>query len=213
MVIKTFEYTVLNSLTAKNEPLETKSFSLNVAEKAKYIVHRAIKTAAKNRSQFTSSTKTRSEVNGGGRKPWKQKGTGRARAGSKSSPLWKGGGVTFGPKPRDIIKKINKKEKQLALRTLLYNRHNQFLVFNQLEFTNPKTLNLLQNLKVMDKNEKTLIISSKPNKNLQLSIRNLKHFQYILANQLNLTELAKAKQIIIDESSFQVIKETYCNEK
>jgi len=109
MVIKTFEYTVLNSLTAKNEPLETKSFSLNVAEKAKYIVHRAIKTAAKNRSQFTSSTKTRSEVNGGGRKPWKQKGTGRARAGSKSSPLWKGGGVTFGPKPRDIIKKINKK--------------------------------------------------------------------------------------------------------
>jgi|TARA_B110000971_G_scaffold198516_1_gene215203 large subunit ribosomal protein L4 len=213
MVIKTFEYTVLNSLTAKNEPLETKSFSLNVAEKAKYIVHRAIKTAAKNRSQFTSSTKTRSEVNGGGRKPWKQKGTGRARAGSKSSPLWKGGGVTFGPKPRDIIKKINKKEKQLALRTLLYNRHNQFLVFNQLEFTNPKTLNLLQNLKVMDKDEKTLIISSKPNKNLQLSIRNLKHFQYILANQLNLTELAKAKQIIIDESSFQVIKETYCNEK
>jgi len=213
MVIKTFEYTVLNSLTAKNEPLETKSFSLNVAEKAKYIVHRAIKTAAKNRSQFTSSTKTRSEVKGGGRKPWKQKGTGRARAGSKSSPLWKGGGVTFGPKPRDIIKKINKKEKQLALRTLLYNRHNQFLVFNQLEFTNPKTLNLLQNLKVMDKDEKTLIISSKPNKNLQLSIRNLKHFQYILANQLNLTELAKAKQIIIDESSFQVIKETYCNEK
>lgn len=131
----------------------------------------------------------------------------------QSSPLWKGGGVTFGPKPRDIIKKINKKEKQLALRTLLYNRHNQFLVFNQLEFTNPKTLNLLQNLKVMDKDEKTLIISSKPNKNLQLSIRNLKHFQYILANQLNLTELAKAKQIIIDESSFQVIKETYCNEK
>ena len=95
----------------------------------------------------------------------------------------------------------------------MYNRHNQFLVFNQLEFTNPKTLNLLQNLKVMDKDEKTLIISSKPNKNLQLSIRNLKHFQYILANQLNLTELAKAKQIIIDESSFQVIKETYCNEK
>ena len=87
MVIKTFEYQILNSINPKGDVLEKKSFPLIVADKAKYVVHRAIKTANRNRSQFTSSTKTRSEVNGGGRKPWKQKGTGRARAGSNRSPL------------------------------------------------------------------------------------------------------------------------------
>ena len=139
MVIKTFEYQILNSINPKGDVLEKKSFPLIVADKAKYVVHRAIKTANRNRSQFTSSTKTRSEVNGGGRKPWKQKGTGRARAGSNRSPLWRGGGVTFGPRPKSIVKKINKKEKQLALRTILFNRQNQFLVFNNLDLENAKT--------------------------------------------------------------------------
>ena len=107
MVIKTFEYTLLDESGATSG--EKKSFSLDVAEKAVYVVHRAVKTATKNRSQLTSSTKTRAEVSGGGRKPYKQKGTGRARAGSTRSPLWKGGGVTFGPKTRAVYKKINKK--------------------------------------------------------------------------------------------------------
>ena len=109
MAIKTIEYKVLDSFSPTNETLSTKNFSLDVADKAKYVVHRAVKTAKANNVQLTRATKTRSEVSGGGRKPWKQKGTGRARAGSNRSPLWAGGGVIFGPKPKKIYNKINKK--------------------------------------------------------------------------------------------------------
>ena len=109
MVIKTFEYSVLDGGSPQNNPLVLPVFSLDIANKATYVVHRALKIANLNHSQFTSSTKTKDEVRGGGRKPWKQKGTGNARAGSKRSPLWRGGGITFGPKPRIIYKKLNKK--------------------------------------------------------------------------------------------------------
>jgi large subunit ribosomal protein L4 len=213
MVIRTFEYQVLSSLDINPEKyrfLYKDSFPLIVADKAKYVVHRALKTANRNRSQFTSSTKTRSEVSGGGRKPWKQKGTGRARAGSNRSPLWRGGGVIFGPRPKSITKKINKKEKQLALRTILFNRQNHFIVVNNLDFAKAKTSDFLKRL-VTDTKKQTLVISSKPNLNLKLSVRNLKNFNYILADQLNVTEVAKAKRIITDELSFQVIKEIYCD--
>lgn len=211
MVIKTFEYTVLNRSSVESSILIKNSFSLNVADKATYVVHRALRTANRNHSQLTSSTKTKSEVRGGGRKPWKQKGTGRARAGSIRSPLWRGGGITFGPKPRLITKKINRKEKQLALRTLFYNKHKQFKVFSNLEFSDIKTSAIKDQLSIDDNNQHVLIISSKPNKNLQLSVRNFKNFEYILANQLNVAELAKANQVILDEMSFQIIKETYCD--
>ena len=213
MVIKTFEYSIVDTAQS-NDSITQGSFSLDVSDKAKYVVHRAIRTATTNRAQATSSTKTRSEVRGGGRKPWKQKGTGRARAGSTRSPLWRGGGVTFGPKPKLINKKINKKEKQLALRTLLYNRNEQIKVVKEFKFDEAKTSDLLRTLSdklTLSENQKTLVISSKPNKNLQLSLRNLKNFNYILANQLNVNEIAKANQIIIDELSFQVIKGTYCD--
>lgn len=209
MVIKTFEYTLLDESGAKSG--EKKSFSLDVAEKAVYVVHRAVKTATKNRAQLTGSTKTRAEVRGGGRKPYKQKGTGRARAGSTRSPLWKGGGVIFGPKPRSIYKKINKKEKQLALRTLIYNRQENMSVFKDIELEGPKTKDIIDKLGLENSNEKTLVISSKPNQNLKLSLRNLKNFNYILANHLNVTDLTKAKQIIMDESALKIIEETYCD--
>jgi len=212
MTIKTFEYQIYKSSTA-NEIIETKNFSLRVADKAKYIVHRAIKTAANNRTQYTSFTKTKNEVRGGGRKPWKQKGTGRARSGSNRSPVWRGGGVTFGPRPRLIYNKINRKEKNLALTTLIFNKNTQLKVFDKLEFQDFKTSNFLKNLQISNSLDKTLVILSKPNKNLQLSLRNLSNFEYILANQLNVTEFAKANQIILDETAFQMIKETYCGEK
>ena len=141
MVIKTFEYSIVDTAQS-NDSITQGSFSLDVSDKAKYVVHRAIRTATTNRAQATSSTKTRSEVRGGGRKPWKQKGTGRARAGSTRSPLWRGGGVTFGPKPKLINKKINKKEKQLALRTLLYNRNEQIKVVKEFKFDEAKTSDL-----------------------------------------------------------------------
>lgn len=210
MVIKTFEYSVLNGVLPQNNPTVLPVFSLEIANKATYVVHRALKIANLNNSQFSSSTKTKSEVRGGGRKPWKQKGTGNARSGSKRSPLWRGGGITFGPKPRVIYKKLNKKEKQLALRTLIYNKRNKFEVFEKFELTEIKTNNFLKNFNLISNTERILVISSKPNKNLQLSVQNCKNIQYMLANQMNITDLAKANKIIIDELSFNVIKELYC---
>jgi large subunit ribosomal protein L4 len=211
MTIKKFEYSIYNS-SIPNEILRKNFFSLKVADKAKYIVHRALKTAANNKTQYTSSTKTKDEVRGGGRKPWKQKGTGRARSGSTRSPIWRGGGVTFGPKPKLIYNKINKKEKNLALTTLIYNKQSQFIVFDNLELKDFKTISSLNIFNTFDLKEKTLIILTKTNKNLQLSLRNLNNFEYILANQLNLTEIAKANKIILDEKAFEIIKETYCDQ-
>ena len=211
MAIKTIEYSVLDSFSPTNETLNTQSFSLDVADKAKYVVHRAVKTAKANNVQLTRSTKTRSEVSGGGRKPWKQKGLGRARAGSNRSPLWAGGGVIFGPKPKSIYKKINKKEKKLALQTALYNKQAQISVFNKFELEQPKTSQFLKNLGLEKDQERTLVISSVPNNNLQLAVKNLQNFKYILASQINATEFVKAHKIIIDEPSFQIIKETYCD--
>jgi large subunit ribosomal protein L4 len=121
MTIQKFiKYTPLD-LTGK--PLDsTQELTLNVLEKSgNYLLHKDLLRHYNSQRQGTVSTKTRSEVRGGGRKPWQQKGTGRARAGSNTSPLWKGGGVTFGPKPKTISLKLNKKERKLALQTLLYN--------------------------------------------------------------------------------------------
>jgi large subunit ribosomal protein L4 len=215
MVIKTFKYKVLDNVSSKKDVLREKNLSFEVAEKAKYLVHHALRISTINNTQYTSSTKTRSEVSGGGRKPWKQKGTGRARAGSNRSPLWRGGGVIFGPKAKKINKKINKKEKQLALRTTLYNKQDQIAVFNNFVIHEPKTKNIIENLKKanFNLNQKNLIISSKPNKKLKLSLQNLKNCEYILADKLNIKSLVRAEQIIIDEMSLQIIQETYCDEK
>ena len=102
------------------------SLKLNVLKSSgNYLLHKDLLRHSNSSKQLTSSSKTRSEVRGGGCKPWRQKGTGRARAGSNRSPLWKGGGVIFGPKPRQIISKSNKKEKKLALQTLIYNKKNK----------------------------------------------------------------------------------------
>jgi large subunit ribosomal protein L4 len=212
MTIKKFEYSIYNS-SIPNEILRKNFFSLKVADKAKYIVHRALKTAANNKTQYTSSTKTKDEVRGGGRKPWKQKGTGRARSGSTRSPIWRGGGVTFGPRPKLVYNKINKKEKNLALTTLIYNKQSQFIVFDNLELKDCKTVSFLKMVNIFNftLTEKILIILTKPNKNLQLSLRNLNNFEYVLANQLNLTEITKANKIILDEKAFEIIKETYCD--
>jgi large subunit ribosomal protein L4 len=207
---KTFDLNITN--VEDGTVQKSKVLALTIStDNSNYIIHRALKHQNVLAHQYTSSSKTRSEVRGGGRKPWKQKGTGRARAGSNRSPLWKGGGVIFGPKPKTIYKKINKKEKQLALQTAIYNKQSQISVFNKFELDEPKTAKFLQNLNLEKNQEKTLIISSVPNKNLQLAVKNLTSFDYILANQLNVTEIVKAQKIIIDEPSFQIIKETYCD--
>ena len=209
MVIKILEYSSVNSNLPETTYIEKPSFEIDVAHKAIYVVHRALKIANLNNSQFTSSTKTKSEVKGGGRKPWKQKGTGNARAGSKRSPLWRGGGITFGPKPRIIYKKLNKKEKQLALRTLIYNKRTSFYFFENFEFKIPKTNTFLRNFHLINNNENILVIASSPNPNLALSIRNCKNIEYIEANELNITKLARANKILLEPDSFTLIKELY----
>ena len=126
MSYQTLTLDVLNNETA--ESIGTTTLNLKVKENgANYLVHKALTIQKLNSREFTASTKTRADVSGGGRKPWKQKGTGRARAGSNRSPLWRGGGVTFGPKPKKVKLKINKKEKALALQTLLLNKQERII--------------------------------------------------------------------------------------
>jgi 50S ribosomal protein L4 len=143
--IKTINYKVYKK-TGEIANAE-KSLQLKISDlKANYLIHKSLLHQNHNLSQKTASTKTRSEVRGGGRKPWKQKGTGRARAGSNNSPLWKGGGVIFGPKPIKANKKLNKKEWKLSIRTLLYNKKQSLLVLDSFDdlISNIKTKQMLE---------------------------------------------------------------------
>lgn len=190
--------------------------TLNVSETAgNYLLHRDLLRHSSSQRQGTVSTKTRSEVRGGGRKPWKQKGTGRARAGSSRSPLWRGGGVIFGPKPKKILLKINKKERQLALRTLLYNKKNSILILENLETETiePKTksfLKICQNCSI-NLDQKLLVVVSKKTTPLKLATQNLKNVELISASSLNTLSLLKAKQIILTPLAINDIKEIYCD--
>lgn len=191
------------------------TLSVNVLENSgNYLIHKDILRHQNLQRQGTSSTKTRSEVRGGGRKPWKQKGTGRARAGSNRSPLWKGGGVIFGPKPKQLSHKLNKKERRLSLQTLLYNKKNNLLLLNDLEnnFESFKTKTFLQickNCKI-DLDKKVLIVVSEKTKFLKIATRNIKNIELISAAQLNTLSLIKAQQIIMTISAINYIKETFC---
>jgi large subunit ribosomal protein L4 len=212
MVNKVLEYDIINSLDGQTNKSNT--LNLDVSENnANYIVHRALEHQNVLSHQYTSSTKTRSEVRGGGRKPWKQKRTGRARAGSNRSPLWKGGGVIFGPKPRTVTHKLNKKEFQLALRTLLFNKKDNLIVFDNFEIENCKTKEFLNLISKANKNldSKTLIVLSNANDPIQLAVRNVSNVETILATNLNIKALLRAQQIFLDETTLNLIKERYCN--
>jgi len=189
---------------------------LNVLEASgNYLLHKDLLRHFRSQKQGTVSTKTRSEVRGGGRKPWRQKGTGRARAGSNTSPLWKGGGVVFGPKPKQVTLKLNKKERQLALQTLLYNKKNNILLIDNLEnaIPEPKTklfLKICQNCAI-NVDQKVLVIVSEKTAPLKLATQNLKHVELISASNLNTLSLLKAKQIILTPLAINYIKEIYCD--
>jgi large subunit ribosomal protein L4 len=215
MTIQKFiKYTPLD-ITGK--PLDSiQELKLNVLEKSgNYLVHKDLLRHHNSQRQGTISTKTRSEVRGGGRKPWRQKGTGRARAGSNRSPLWKGGGVTFGPKPKTVSLKLNKKERRLVLQTLLYNKKNNILIIQNLEtelteYKTKKFLTICDNCAI-SLNQKVLVIVSKKTIPLKLSTQNLKNVELILASNLNSFSLLKAKQIILTPLAINDIKEIYCD--
>ncbi len=206
-----------NSFNVDGQVLNNEhELQLNVLEKSgNYLIHKDILRHQISQKQGTASTKTRSEVRGGGRKPWRQKGTGRARAGSNRSPLWKGGGVIFGPKPKKTILKLNKKERKLALQTLLYNKRNNISVIEDLEnaIDIPKTktvFNICKNCGI-DLNKKVLIIVSNKTQALKLSLRNIKNVELILASNLNTLSILKAQQILLTTLAVNEIKETYCD--
>jgi large subunit ribosomal protein L4 len=178
------------------------------------LIHRAYLTYLKNKRKYTASTKTRAEVRGGGRKPWRQKGTGRARAGSIRSPLWVGGGVSFGPKPRTVTKKINKKERQLAILSALYLKKKEVKLVDQLkfdEFQNIKTKNVIELIQTLGLKEtdKLLFVLPNSNKSFWLATRNLKNVIVTTANSLNIEEILKTKYIILSNSSLEIINIKY----
>lgn len=204
--IKELPYSVLD-LNGKQSA--NKSISLKVDDcTSKYLIHKTLVVQDLNRRQGTASCKTRSEVKGGGKKPWKQKGTGRARAGSSNSPLWNGGGVTFGPKPKVYKKKINVKEKQLALRTALFNSGFKTKVldnnFQDMETTSTKDFsNKLRKFTLLSSEKQLLIIADNPSNNLKLAIRNLPNVQLSYHNNLNLRDLLLSKEILITENALK----------
>ena len=187
---------------------------LNVLETSgNYLLHKDLLRHYTSQKQGTVSTKTRSEVRGGGSKPWKQKGTGRARAGSNRSPLWKGGGIIFGPKPKKVVLKLNKKERKLAFQTLLYNKRNFITVIDNLEniIDVPKTKKfclLCENCNI-PLNQKVLVIVSKKTSALTLSVQNIKNVELALAKTINTYNLLKAKKILITPQAINEMKEIY----
>lgn len=179
-----------------------------------FTVHRAAIKQLADKRFHNASTKTRSDVRGGGKKPWKQKGTGRARAGSTRSPLWKGGGVIFGPQNIKHSQKINKKEKQLAIKTLLVNKFERTQIVDNLtnDLTKPSTqiiVKYLKNLGLINPKKKVIIIIGIKNKNLFLSVRNLPNVNLILADQINIVSLLNADNILITTNGLNKIAEIY----
>ena len=182
-------------------------------ENAAHIVHRALVRQMNNARQGTASSKTRSEVRGGGRKPWRQKGTGRARAGSIRSPLWRGGGVIFGPKPRDFSQKMNRKERRLALRTALQSRVEDMVVVEEFveQLPRPKTKDLVAAMGRwgIDPESKVLLVLPEKQENEYLSGRNIARIRICLADSLNVYDVLHADNIVTTPAALEKIQEVY----
>ncbi len=191
------------------------SLELRVAKEAsaKGLVHRALVRQLANARQGTASSKTRAEVRGGGRKPFRQKGTGRARAGSTRSPLTRGGGAIFGPKPRDYETKMNRKERRLALRTAFISRTADLIIVEDfaVNLAQPKTKELCQALERwgVTIGKKTLIITDRKEANIVLSARNIQNLQLIAADQLNMFDILNSEKIVATRSAIAKIHEVY----
>ena len=180
------------------------------------LLHRAVLRQQAHSRQGTASTLTRSEVRGGGRKPYKQKGTGRARQGSIRTPLRPGGGIVFGPKPRKYNLEMNRKERRLALRTALMSRISDAKIIKDFasKLEVPKTSEIVALLKRVgiDSDGKILIILNKPSEIIKRSITNLEKVKLISADQLNVFDLLNANSLVIGEDALSTIKEVYGND-
>ena len=175
-----------------------------------HLLHMAVVNQLANKRQGTQKAKTRSEVSGGGRKPWRQKGTGHARQGSTRSPQWTGGGVVFAPTPRDYSFKLNKKEKRAALKSALTTRvlENKFIVLDEMNFGEIKTKNfqnMLNNLEV----SKALVVLEDGNTNAALSARNIANVKTAWTNTINVYDILKYNTVIVTKAVVATIEEGY----
>ena len=196
------------------EGKEVESIDLNDAvfgvEVNEHLVHMAVVQQLANNSQGTQKAKTRSEVSGGGRKPWRQKGTGHARQGSTRAPQWTGGGVVFAPVPRDYSFKMNKKEKRAALKSALTSRvqENMLIVIDELKFDEIKTKNfkaVMDNLKV----NKAYVVLNENDEKVVKSARNLPNVQTALTNTINVYDVMKGGTVILTKDAVKTIEEVY----
>lgn len=187
--------------------ISEKLFASDINETA---VYQAVVNHLANRRQGTQSTKTRSEVRGGGRKPWRQKGTGSARQGSTRSPQWKGGGVVFAPKPRDYSYKLPKSLKKVALSSALTSKFNdgKMIVVDDISFDAPKTSKMVE---LFDKlgARKPLVVTEKVDKNVYLSARNIEKAAVTYADLINVYELLKHDNLVISESALKRVEEVF----
>ena len=175
-----------------------------------HLVHMAVVSQLANNRQGTQKAKTRSEVSGGGRKPWRQKGTGHARQGSTRAPQWTGGGVVFAPVPRDYSFKMNKREKRAALKSALTSRveENKFIVIDEINFEEAKTKNFANILKSLDVS-KALVVLEDDNKNAELSARNIADIKTAKTNTINVYDILKYNTVITTKAVIAKIEEVY----
>ena len=175
------------------------------------IVHEVLVNYLANQRQGTQSTKTRSEVRGGGRKPWRQKGTGRARQGSIRAPQWIKGGIALGPKPRSYYYTVNKKERRLAIKSMLSSKvlENELTVVDTLDMKEIKTKEMVKALNNLKVEGKTLILLPEKNENVQKSARNIEGVKTTLANTINVYDLVKYKNLVITLDTVKKLEEVY----
>ena len=188
--------------------LSDEVFGIEVNQHAVYEV---VKNQLANRRQGTQSVKTRAEVRGGGKKPWRQKGTGRARIGSSRAPHWTGGGVTFAPKPRDYSYKVPKKVKRLAMKSALTSKveNNEIIVIDELNFDAPKTKDMVNLLTKLNADTKALIVTADKNENVIKSANNISTVQTTVVNNLNVYDILKYNSFIITKDAVRKVEEVY----
>ena len=175
-----------------------------------HLVHLAVVNQLANKRQGPQKAKTRSEVSGGGKKPWRQKGTGHARQGSTRAPQWTGGGIVFAPTPRDYSFKMNKKEKQLALKSALTSRvqENKLIVLDELKFDTIKTKNMKAVLDAL-KVDKALVVLGDNDQNVVLSARNIADVKTALTNTINVFDILKYNTVVVTKAAVEAIEEVY----
>lgn len=199
---------VLNQKGEKVKDITLKDSVWNI-EVNEPVMHDAIVLAQASLRQGTASTKTRSEVSGGGRKPYKQKGTANARQGSTRSPQWPGGGIVFGPKPRKYDKKQNRKERRLALKSALTSKFQdkELVIVENLNLVDNKTKTFNEMLKNLNVDGKALVVYADENENLFLASRNNNKVAVVAFDEINVLDLVAANYLLIDESSVKKIEE------